>query len=249
MNKRDTLFYILITLFIITIVVTLLGVTNIVDIDEFYLKGLFSAFLIELAAVVFNLVKNGNLLAERVIENNPNKEKSLRIFANQSDANDHIKEVIKNSGTFQKATIIQYSSDQVKEVVYALLTANVQVDLFLHNPETAFNLLQKQKIDMQIRTYCSIYRNNDKVCNHLLKVYLYDDIGSVRAIKLDEDILMLGHYIYLGEDLYGHDKPVFVCESSNKETRSVFSEFGAYIEHLRKSANEINVCTYAVRDD
>lgn len=64
MKKRDTLFYILVVLFIVTIVITLLGVTKVIEIDEFYLKGLFAAFLIELAAAVFNIVKNGDLLAE-----------------------------------------------------------------------------------------------------------------------------------------------------------------------------------------
>lgn len=64
MKKRDTLFYILAVLFVVTIVITLLGVTKVIEIDEFYLKGLFGAFLIELAAAVFNIVKNGDLLAE-----------------------------------------------------------------------------------------------------------------------------------------------------------------------------------------
>lgn len=64
MKKRDTLFYILVALFVVTIVITLLGVTKILDIDEFYLKGLFAAFLIELGAAVFNIVKNGDLLSD-----------------------------------------------------------------------------------------------------------------------------------------------------------------------------------------
>lgn len=64
MKKKDLLFYVLLVLFIVTIFITLMGITKIIDIEEFYLKGLFAVFIIELGAAVFNMVKNGNLLAE-----------------------------------------------------------------------------------------------------------------------------------------------------------------------------------------
>ncbi len=66
MTKRDSLFYVLLALFIITIIITLLGVTKVIVIEEFYLKGLFAAFLIELGAAIFNIAKKGNLLGESI---------------------------------------------------------------------------------------------------------------------------------------------------------------------------------------
>ena len=81
MRKKDSRFYVLLVLFILTIVITLLGVTKIIVIEEFYLKGLFGAFLIELAAAVFNLVNKGNLLEEKESEENYLCNfKSLRLF-------------------------------------------------------------------------------------------------------------------------------------------------------------------------
>lgn len=84
MRKKDSLFYVLLVLFILTIVITLLGVTKIIVIEEFYLKGLFGAFLIELAAAVFNLVNKGNLLEEKESEENI-FNKSSDVIGSKSD--------------------------------------------------------------------------------------------------------------------------------------------------------------------
>lgn len=63
-TNKNILFYVLIAVFVLTTGITLLGVLGIVPIEDFYLKGLFGAFLIELAATVFGLAKKGNLLDE-----------------------------------------------------------------------------------------------------------------------------------------------------------------------------------------
>jgi len=48
----------------VTAVVTLLGVLKVIAIDDFYLKGLFGAFLLELAATIFTIATKGNILEE-----------------------------------------------------------------------------------------------------------------------------------------------------------------------------------------
>lgn len=64
MNRKSILFYVIIVLFVITFVLTLLGVLKLVSIDDFYLKGLFAAFVLELAGAIYYLVKRGDILNE-----------------------------------------------------------------------------------------------------------------------------------------------------------------------------------------
>ncbi|NIY85557.1 hypothetical protein [Vibrio hepatarius] len=73
MTKKGVLFSTLLALFVLTAAITLLGVLNIIEIGEFYLKGLFAAFLLELAATVFAIAVKGNLLEsdEAVRGSNP----------------------------------------------------------------------------------------------------------------------------------------------------------------------------------
>jgi hypothetical protein len=63
-SKKNILFFTLLGLFIVTSVITLLGVTKVISIDEKYLIALCTAFLVELAAAVYGWSKNGNLLGE-----------------------------------------------------------------------------------------------------------------------------------------------------------------------------------------
>ena len=51
------LFYTFLTIFGLTAVVTLLGITRVIVIEEFYLKGLFGAFIVELAGAVVALYR------------------------------------------------------------------------------------------------------------------------------------------------------------------------------------------------
>ncbi len=82
MKKKDLLFYILAVLFLVTIVITLLGIAKVIEVEEFYLKGLFFAFIIELAAAVYSMIKNGNLLEE---SDAPNQQNSNIIKTMSSD--------------------------------------------------------------------------------------------------------------------------------------------------------------------
>jgi hypothetical protein len=54
---KKHLFYVFLTIFCLTAGVTLLGVTRIVSIEEFYLKGLFGAFIVELGGAVIALYR------------------------------------------------------------------------------------------------------------------------------------------------------------------------------------------------
>lgn len=64
MNKKSILFIIIVILFLTTVLITMLGILKIINIDEFYLKGLFAAFILELAAVVYSMTRKANLLED-----------------------------------------------------------------------------------------------------------------------------------------------------------------------------------------
>ncbi|WPC74949.1 hypothetical protein [Vibrio porteresiae] len=64
MTKKNVLFFVLVILFALTAIITLLGVLNFIKIEDFYLKSLFGAFLLELAATIFSLANKSNLLED-----------------------------------------------------------------------------------------------------------------------------------------------------------------------------------------
>lgn len=55
---KNALFYAFLGIFVATAAVTLLRITGVVAIDEFYLRGLFAALLLELVGVVIGLFRN-----------------------------------------------------------------------------------------------------------------------------------------------------------------------------------------------
>ena len=56
-TMKNALFYTFLAIFAATAAVTLLGITGVVAIDDFYLKGLFGALLIELVGAVIALYR------------------------------------------------------------------------------------------------------------------------------------------------------------------------------------------------
>lgn len=64
MTKKNILFFTLLTLFVVTSIITLLGITGKIEIEDKYLMALCTAFLVELAAAVYSWSKNGNILED-----------------------------------------------------------------------------------------------------------------------------------------------------------------------------------------
>jgi hypothetical protein len=60
---KSHLFYTFLVIFIATAVVTLLGVTNVIEVRDGYLTGLVTAFLIELSGAVIAIFKSANFFA------------------------------------------------------------------------------------------------------------------------------------------------------------------------------------------
>jgi hypothetical protein len=81
---KKHLFYTFLLIFVATATITLLGILRIVHIDDFYLRGLFSAFLVELGGAVIGLFKKVDFFtnsdAPEKESDNTNIAKSLQTF-------------------------------------------------------------------------------------------------------------------------------------------------------------------------
>ena len=72
---KKHLFYTFLTVFALTAVITLLGILKLgVSIDEFYLKGLFAALLIELVGAVIAIYRKTDFFNGGVQEHEPDRD-------------------------------------------------------------------------------------------------------------------------------------------------------------------------------
>ncbi len=171
------------------------------------------------------------------------KNSAHNVFPDQRHANRYLIELIESESresTIKKANIVQYSSDQVKEVIYTLIEANVEVDLYLQHPSRAISQLQKTKIETQLQTYSSIYSERPEKAD-LLKIFLYYDTAVMRVVKIDNAIA-LGFYSYQNPAdktkwcIHGHDNPVFYYPPTNQLANRVLVAVDESINRLRKNS-------------
>jgi len=217
------------------------------DIQIYALFGMIGTLILLIMSVTVIWYRHPST-ADFVHDKQHDDERSFKFYKNQKDGNEYLSAIINAEPRFKKATIIQYSSFQVSSIVRSLLEKGVEVDLFLHKPETAISEFQRDKINIQVREYHDIYKNKKGVCNQLLKIFFYNDVGTVRAIKLDEEVLMLGYYTYTDDVIHGHDNPVFLCRSCDDKDNSIFKIFSSYIDELKPASKQIDICTYSSKD-
>ena len=82
MKKKTVLFYTFLIIFIATSVITLLGVVGVLEIKDFYLKGLFLAFLIELAGTVIAVYRKADFFSDEEVIKTSNL--SIKMPANET---------------------------------------------------------------------------------------------------------------------------------------------------------------------
>jgi SAM-dependent methyltransferase len=76
---KKHLFYTFLSVFLVTALITILGVTKTIVIEEFYLKGLFGALIIELIGALVGLFKNTDFFPEDKI-----RDKSIQTSSSNS---------------------------------------------------------------------------------------------------------------------------------------------------------------------
>ena len=135
MNKKDILFYVLLALFILTVVMTFLGITKVIDIEEFYLKGMFGAFIIELAGAVYSLVKNGDLLSEgpgeKTISNESNHEQTTEPAFSNTHFDDFIGKEISDTDKIRNILSLAQKERKNRDIELHLILKGKELEGFL----------------------------------------------------------------------------------------------------------------------
>lgn len=170
-------------------------------------------------------------------------DKPYRVFSQQGEANRFlINEFINTSSIVHKAQMIQYSSDQVKDVIYALLDKNVKVELLIQHPDNAIDEYQKNKINGQLETFRNVYKGRSNI-NRLLDIRLYKDKATVRAIKIDDKAIIMGSYTYFDSCIQGHNNPALLFTLSHTGAQPIAVTFDVLFAKLRRNSDKADIFT------
>lgn len=136
-----------------------------------------------------------------------------------------------------EAKLVQYSGDKVKPLIKKLLEKNIKVYLLLHdpisplsrlNPQDEMNKFQKIKRMAFMNDFKNEFKNPEN-----LHIYYYDEPASLKAVKLDKQVLALGSYTYRSRSrddhtrwLYGHCNPCYISYSDSAQ----FSQLEAFFD-------------------
>jgi hypothetical protein len=146
----------------------------------------------------------------------------------------------------QSATYGRHYVDAIKT-----LNSNIkQIQLLIHNPLNQISELQKERTCEQIRTLKLIGFKRDDI----LKIKCYNQRASLRGVKFDNDLIVLGWYTYYYDpdypeygknQIWGHNNPLIVARSKN-QVRCLGEMFDRVFGHLWNdtgSTSLLTVCT------
>jgi len=112
-----------------------------------------------------------------------------------------------DGNTIAKAKMIQYSGDMIRPIIAKLLAKNVRIEILLQHPQKALNPDQLLKMASFHERVITDFKNPKN-----LVIKYYNEPASVRGIKLDEKVLVMGWYTYRVKShtepkawLYGHN--------------------------------------------
>lgn len=130
----------------------------------------------------------------------------------------------------KQAILIQYSGASATNLLYTLADKNMHITMYIRNPGRAESELQAKRIRDTIQGLRGFFNITHK---YVLNVYTYDVPASIRAVKIDEDIIGIGWYTYehvikydtefLGDEceVSGHDVPGFIFYKGSPEYEAV----------------------------
>lgn len=135
-----------------------------------------------------------------------------------------------DANTIAKAKMIQYSGDMIRPIIAKLLAKNVKIEILLQHPQKALNLDQLLKMASFHERVTTDFKNPKN-----LVIKYYTEPASVRGVKLDEKVLVVGWYTYRVKShtepkswLYGHNnaavriQPVSVSRDLTETFDDVF---------------------------
>lgn len=112
-----------------------------------------------------------------------------------------------DTNSIAKARMIQYSGDMIRPVIAKLLAKNVKIEILLQHPQKALNIDQLLKMASFHERVTTDFKNPQN-----LVIKYYNEPASIRGVKLDEKVLVIGWYTYRVKShtepkawLYGHN--------------------------------------------
>lgn len=224
-NGRNLETYITIGVATIVALLSILGI--------YHPKVISAVTLMVLAAVSYSLLQDrrSNIIPVTI--------------CNKNDINmNYIFQYIGKHKT-KKARLIQYSGYMARQVIEKLLEEGATVELLLQHSGCALNDLQKNKIMLFKEAIVDLPNKRN------LTVKYYKESASMRGIKLDDDFLSVGWYIYRNQEnsdpnqktsnegwLYGHNNAAINIHlyHASTECRDLVDTFDRTFKALWESA-------------
>lgn len=183
------------------------------------------------------------------------RQTEIRVFATQREPYDQLIKYV-DGHRIREVTLIQYSGDQSMSILTAALGQHrVRAELYLQHDETAASLGSRRQAGLivgSIRTKLSDLSGNIRKNKSTLKVYRVTAPISVRAIKIDNEVLCMGWYTFEPEDrsnrpeypddqisVSGHDRATIIAWRGTAEFDALNSTFMAMVDIYRDPRNEV----------
>ena len=163
-------------------------------------------------------------------------------FAQQQEAYWKLIEYI-GANPVDKAVLIQYSGARAEDVLLALMNKRVSTDLYVQAPEKAISERQRERIQETLNQMEDVVMTTRG--SGQMRLIEYTLPASIRAILIDDEVLVWGSYVYhdianpvpaYPNDnirIHGHDAPGLLLWSGTPEFevfRNAFVELAANLE-------------------
>lgn len=160
--------------------------------------------------------------------------------------NDYVNDFLKNNldARFEKIDIIQYSGSTIQDILTDLIKKEKcdKIRLLLFHPLNFRNceeeVFQRKRILSTIESFARFINNPKKTDNpnKILEIKLYREFASIRGIKIDRDLTIVGWYTYHFEGntihIRGHHNPVIVKPYCTSDGRILYNFFTKEFEDL-----------------
>ncbi len=115
-----------------------------------------------------------------------------RSYVEQADMYRDLAKYIDDKGV-RKAVLIQYSSASATNLLRKLISKNAHVILYVKSLDNAVSDMQKNRIKNTIQQLHGVIQGSKR---YRLVVYEYDTPASIRAVKIDDEVIAIGWYTY-----------------------------------------------------
>jgi hypothetical protein len=219
---------------------------------------LISLTLATLAFLGFNILRNrwsDDKMQKTMKDIGKQISFDTKIFESQEEAVNYVEDHIKSTHE-KEATMILYSFATMEGLIKKLLEANVKVTTYIQHEETASMIgssLQISRIQNSFEHLPS-YIAEPELLNQL-EIYKYTAPGSISGIKIGNELLCIGWYIYEHRDaqnepligkqgkngkdpylVFGHNKAAIVVTKDSYGYNQLVATFDASVENYQRNA-------------